>query len=508
MKIKRTVAADMRAAMQIIRDTHGPEAVILSKRTVAGGIEVVSAIDVDANDVPSAAAPAPRAARPERTSRGGTIAELESEITAATSADKADANRTVVRAAQLLESAKAARRAFASGLSAERSTTPNDTPSSADAEADVPSFEQRLAMARAEAAASSRAVGRSAETAPTTSAPVDAVSAEAPASDAVPTAPSVAAAPSATPAQTSEVHAELKRLRQLMSQQLAIMGWQAQVERSPASVALLRDLHALGFHAPLSQRVSQALSLQADPDTNWQLARHWLAARLPVSDCNPLSDPGVSAVFGGSGVGKTSTVVKIASQFALAEGTESVVLVSTDTERVGGNASLGAFANVLGMPVHTVNTLEELDPLLRDLRDRYARVLIDTGNGSRNRALALELADIAERAEIAMQHYLVMAANASAGSSLELLGALGRSLPVATILTKLDEARELGSVFSTVIEHQLPIAAVSAGSRIPDDIERVETEHLIQRCEQAPAAREAASSLSEPALVARYGGAQ
>ena len=162
MKIKRTVAEDMRAAMQIIRDTHGPDAVILSKRTVAGGIEVVSAIDVDAEDtVAPEQRPSRRAeSRPPR-ARRGTVAELEHEISAATTAEQAGANRTVARAAQLLESAKAARRAL----------TPSASTQAVAAKAEInatqtPTFEQRLAQANADLKAQPRASNTTADLAP------------------------------------------------------------------------------------------------------------------------------------------------------------------------------------------------------------------------------------------------------------------------------------------------------------------------------------------------------
>ncbi|MEM6985333.1 MAG: hypothetical protein AAF499_02240 [Pseudomonadota bacterium] len=366
MKIKRTVAEDMRAAMQIIRDTHGPDAVILSKRTVAGGIEVVSAIDVDAEDT---VAPDQRSTRRAKSdpprARRGTVAELEHEISAATTAEQAGANRTVARAAQLLESAKAARRAL----------TPSASTQAAAAKAEIdatqtPTFEQRLAQANADLKAQPKASQTPADKASavdtaTTDVELPSRATPEPALHQPEQRPSVVAtAAPVISAATVEMQAELKLLRQLMSQQLAIMGWQAQVERSPASVALLRDLHALGFEAGLSQRVCDAVSLQADPDTNWQLARHWLAARLPIAEGNPLSDAGVSAVFGSSGSGKTSTVVKMAARFALAEGPESVVLISTDSERVGGTATHNAFANVLGVPVHCINQFDELEHVI------------------------------------------------------------------------------------------------------------------------------------------------
>lgn len=503
MKIKRTVAADMRAAMQIIRDSHGPDAVILSKRSVAGGIEVVSASEADSGAVAVAdqQRQAPRREARRVRAHRGTVAELEDQISAATSDDKAGANRTVARAAQLLESAKAARRAIAAGPA-----KPADTEREAgDAENNSVSFEQRLAQATEEAAGQELATAEDpahesvASVKTNREIPIQAVSR----ASAQPDARANLRATNAS----AEMQAELKRMRQLMSQQLAIMGWQAQVERSPASVALLRDMHALGFEASLSQRMCSALSLRADPDTNWQLARHWLSARLSISDSNPIADSGVSAVFGDAGVGKTSTVVKLAAQYALKTGPDSVALISTDVDRVGGTAMLNAFANVLGVPVHAVADLDKLEQVLEDLRHRYSRVLIDTGSGQQNKRYALALADIAEHCDIPMRNYVVLAADAVAGDSLELLGALGRSAHVASILTRLDEARSLGSVLSTLIENQLPVAAVCAGTRVPDDIEKVDTETLIGWCEKAPAAREAASSLSEANLIARFGAA-
>src|SRR5690606_5358046 len=183
------------------------------------------------------------------------------------------------------------------------------------------------------------------------------------------------------------------------------------------------------------------------------------------------------ALVGPTGVGKTTTIAKLAARHCLRYGSESIALISTDTLRIGAQRQLDAFGAILGVPVRQAADGAELGKLLHALRDRRL-VLIDTaGMASRDRRLseALNQPEVEQK----IRKYLVLSANMQAGvmdDAVRCFGAAGLS---GAVLTKLDEANGLGAALSVLIRHRLKAVWLSNGQRVPEDLRLARAMHLL-----------------------------
>jgi len=285
--------------------------------------------------------------------------------------------------------------------------------------------------------------------------------------------PTVVPAPPAPPPAVDRAYGdmerELKSLRQLLEHELATLTWNDKRLREPLQVRVLEDLSALDI-APDVARALAALIPRTtrlrDP-SNIPLAL--LARHLPVVDDRTWVDGGTLALVGPTGAGKTTTIAKLAARWTLRNGIEDLALVSTDGHRIGAREQLMTFARILGVPLYTANTGQELKAVLARLKSKKF-VLIDTaGIGPRDARLAEQVAALQHGAPGA-RVMLVLPAHGEAHALEEVTRACKALAPSACILTKVDEAASLGAAMSTALRHRLPIAYLCNGPRVPQDI--------------------------------------
>ncbi len=261
------------------------------------------------------------------------------------------------------------------------------------------------------------------------------------------------------------IREEIKGMRSLLSDQLSSMAWNDEIKRDPETVSLLRRYAAMGLDADIARQVA-AMAGEGSGAERSTLA---LAQALPVLDDNILDEGGVVAVIGPTGVGKTTSIAKLAARFALRHGRDQVALISTDTFRIGAQEQLATFAQILDVPVHRVTDKDELSPLLASLADKKL-VLIDTaGVSQRVKGLADHLSAFSARGT-RIQTYLALAANGHSQTLDEVVSRFGCVPLDGCILTKVDESACLGAAFSAVIRHELPIAFLANGQRVPEDL--------------------------------------
>jgi len=177
----------------------------------------------------------------------------------------------------------------------------------------------------------------------------------------------------------------------------------------------------------------------------------------------------VVALVGPTGVGKTTTIAKLAANYRLRE-KRRVGLITVDTYRVAAVEQLRTYADIIDLPMEVVATP-------REMREAVARmghldlVLMDTaGRSPRDEVKIQELKSMLSEAEPDEVH-LVLSSTAGAKS---LIGTAERFADVGTtamVLTKLDEAHSLGHLVSLVRECQLPVSYLTDGQNVPDDIQ-------------------------------------
>ncbi|MFP5507345.1 MAG: flagellar biosynthesis protein FlhF, partial [Gammaproteobacteria bacterium] len=121
-----------------------------------------------------------------------------------------------------------------------------------------------------------------------------------------------------------EMRREIHELRGLLENQLAHLAWGDLQRRAPHTTELLRRLSDLGLTPALCRSLAEQVGPAVDEDQAWRRALGLLAHRLPVTDDDILNTGGVVALVGSTGVGKTTTVAKLAARYALRHGQRSV----------------------------------------------------------------------------------------------------------------------------------------------------------------------------------------
>ena len=429
MNIKRYVAPDMRRAIHMVRTEHGPFAVILSSDSIDGGVEIIAAVDYDQ----------------------ALVARAFGQPTKAQ--DKPS------------EEPKSAEPGLSFRAEGKSTTpAPEKTPP-------VPgAFEKAMAAEKAAetsaahvAAAPSTRLSQPAATAP--------------------------AANAAAPTNASDVETT-RELRAIQKDLFALKGlvrerfaWSDLRALPPQRSWLMRRAEAFGLTPELAETVVGEVEHPEADDRAWRELVYALARRISVLREDPLDQGGVFALVGPTGVGKTTTIAKLAARHCMLHGRDSVALITTDCLRIGAQRQLEAFAAILGVPVRTADSPERLSRLLSELGSRRL-VLIDTaGSAAHDGAITGALKSLEIGAKL--RRFLVLAANMQSTCMRDAVRAFGGRDLAGVVLTKLDETSTLGAAISLLIEAKLPAVWLSDGQRVPEDLKLARAVELLKHATRA-----------------------
>lgn len=327
---------------------------------------------------------------------------------------------------------------------------------------------------------------------------------ELPATPVKPQRPVEAAAP-ATPAvdprALDAMRFELNGLRELIEVQLGSIAWGQLQNRRPQQANLWRRLQRMGLSGELSQALLSKVAGVAEPRQAWRMLLAHLAHAIKTPKVEPLEEGGVIALVGPAGMGKTTTLAKLAARYVLKYGAQQVALVSMDSFRIGAQEQLKTLGRILGVSVTQIDPGQSLLQALAPLAKKRV-VLVDTaGLPGNDPALRLQLESLAS-ARIKAKNYLVLAATSQSQVLKAAYHSYKRCGLSGCILTKLDEAASLGEVLGLAIGQQLPVAYVTDGPRIPDDLHVPRSHQLVSRAVGLQAAEEP----SEEAMAQMFAG--
>jgi flagellar biosynthesis protein FlhF len=225
-----------------------------------------------------------------------------------------------------------------------------------------------------------------------------------------------------------------------------------------------------------------AESLEPDETHNPDAVRD--ALRDAVESCLPIAPPiavvagvrRVVALVGPTGVGKTTTVAKLAANFKLVHGLRPG-LVTVDTFRIAAVEQLRTYAEIIDLPLAVANSPSEMRRAIDELGD-VDLVLIDTaGRSPRDEVRIRELADFLTEAKPDEVH-LVLSAVAGERSLRAAVERFAIARADRLILTKLDEADGLGGVLAVIGQANRPVSYLTTGQAVPDDIEPADRRRL------------------------------
>lgn len=295
---------------------------------------------------------------------------------------------------------------------------------------------------------------------------------------------------------------EIATLRGILEGQLSGLAWSEETRRHPLRAKLLERLMGLGLSTAMCRNLADSVHYEQDPEHNWRQALGLLAQQLPITDDDILSHGGVVAVVGPTGVGKTTTVAKLAARFTLRHGPNRVALVTTDSYRIGAHQQLRTYGRILGAPVYVANNAEELQQTLESLEDKQL-VLIDTAGMSQRDIRLSEQLTMLRQGSPRVKTYVVLSATTQRASLEEVVNSFRGAQPAGCILTKVDESRALGEVVSVVAEQRLPVAYVADGQRVPEDMHPARAHTLVSR--SVALAQEQGESVGEERMAFAFG---
>ncbi|MFZ4574080.1 MAG: flagellar biosynthesis protein FlhF [Phycisphaerales bacterium] len=250
---------------------------------------------------------------------------------------------------------------------------------------------------------------------------------------------------------------------------------------------LLLQLQRSGMPVELAEfcisRVREELRSPApDPAALREVTLRALSGMLPVvggaAKLNVQADgrPLTIAFVGPTGVGKTTTIAKLAATYKLRMN-RRVAMITADTYRIAAVDQLRTYANIIGLPVKVAMTPEELAEAARSFAG-YDVLLIDTAGRSPNDTARIEeLRRVVEAAAPHETHLVVSAAIAEA-VTLTTIERFRAVSPDRMIITKLDEAVGYGALVSIARAAGLPISHVTTGQEVPDDFETADARRL------------------------------
>ena len=277
---------------------------------------------------------------------------------------------------------------------------------------------------------------------------------------------------------------EIAGLKTLLQRELGSIAWSGLKQRAPGCAAMMQALLDAGFSPALARDLTSAIAPAATIAASHKMVSADIERRLPLCDSEMLVEKGgIYALVGPTGVGKTTTVAKLAARCVVRHGAGSVALLTTDSYRIAAQDQLRIYGRILNVPVHAIKDTDDLKITLTELRGRHT-ILIDTIGMSQRDRLVAEQTALLVAGGAAVKRLLLLNATANAATLDEVIGAYAQGGIQGCIVTKIDEAAGLATVLDSIIRHRLAMLYVTNGQRVPEDVHLPNRSYLLHRALQ------------------------
>jgi flagellar biosynthesis protein FlhF len=268
---------------------------------------------------------------------------------------------------------------------------------------------------------------------------------------------------------------DVDEIKDILSKVLLRLNGEAGEEKPPAEDGNVKKLLSVDVDRDIADAIAREF-MEKEPGAPFE---EWLADTIPVMGTDTSSALGGKKILfaGPTGVGKTTTIAKIASTQSLWED-KRVVLMTADTYRIAAVEQLRTYAKILGIPI-------EIVPDARDLRDALKRhgdadlILLDTAGRSHYDGGRIDELHALYEAFAPDCVHLVMASNVKYRDMLNIIERMG-VVPLSSLLfTKLDETSSCGTILNILRDFNLPLSFFTMGQNVPNDIEVARSERFV-----------------------------
>jgi flagellar biosynthesis protein FlhF len=278
----------------------------------------------------------------------------------------------------------------------------------------------------------------------------------------------------------TEMREELKYLRNIVETRFFDLEWAQYSQSNPVSAELIKRLINCGISPKLARDIAKELPYQNKLEDAWETALEKLQGRVRIAEDDIVDRGGIVALVGPTGVGKTTTVAKLAARYALRRGVRHAALITTDNYRVGAHEQLRTYGRLLDIPMRSASSTEDLQAQLDDLLDKDL-ILIDTAGMSQRDMRISEQLSVLRGSKTNIKVYLVIAATSQLAGIEEVINVFRGIELDGCIITKLDEATSIGPAVSAIIEQKIAVAYISDGQRVPEDLHLARADKLINK---------------------------
>ena len=463
----------MRMALLQVKEELGAEAVIMSNKKVAGGVEIVAAVDGEPASNAPLAAKQYRAQSPQHDNRLASLASAS----ARQSKRELEEDRVSLQQGNDANSRSMTQR-FASMLKQYSNNQTTGTESRQESEDSLAALLNRNKASgsthqKANESTLSKLVGDDSSSSRQRSR-LDPTRYEQKASEDI----------ILTPSELENMREEMNSIRRLLEHQVSGLMWQEVERREPLRAMLIKRLERMGLSLDLADQLACYIPEDTPPPKAWKALLGLVSDQIPVVKKDILKRGGVVALLGPTGVGKTTTVAKLAARAAMEYGSDNVALITTDTYRIGAHEQLSIYGRIMGCPVRVAKDSKELADVISQLRNRRL-ILVDTaGMGQRDVRLSEQLDTLMQESGDVIHSYLVLPATAQRKVLQETIEHFRRIPLSGCIMSKLDECLSLGEFVSVVVQNALPVAYIANGQRVPEDIVIAQPKYMVAKANE------------------------
>jgi flagellar biosynthesis protein FlhF len=251
----------------------------------------------------------------------------------------------------------------------------------------------------------------------------------------------------------------------------------------------LNDFSA-GYIKNIVSRIKKEFSLEdlANYDLVQDSVLEWIGRSISISENSNSVRPRVIVLVGPTGVGKTTTVAKLAAAYSLAatRGSRplSVRVITIDNYRIGAKQQIEIYGNIMNIPVSCAETPSDLKTLMAMYAQDVDIVLIDTiGKSPRDYTKIAEMRQFLDAAGPISDIHLAMSATTKASDMREIMMQYETFGYRSVIITKFDETVRVGNIISVLGEKQKPLAYITNGQRVPQDFEQASVVRFLTNLE-------------------------